>query len=231
MNLIVILFAILGQILAVQFGFLLTSTQNENGLDGQFVAFGSIPEGTSETDMQSISDDMNQYYRCSRRGRNNSAATFAVTLVKQATQPGGNLEIALKGSLSNFSILFRCSICNCISKSVIWDSVRFYSDPIIIMSPESFAKCPEQISLTLLRAAFDKVDIISGVKVPTPTRTFSQLIPEKGPHPDNLELSNFDEDDDNRYITLEFYPLQFPLVNPKRALKPKSSRCGCCAIS
>lgn len=241
MKISIVIFAILAQISAIKFGYLLENS--ENVLNEKFVAFGSIPAALNDADKQTMSNDLNRFYRYYQKDKERTSipqmpATFTVTLFEQATLPDGNLQVALKGDLSNFLALFRMNMFNSLQSPNPWSSVHFYSDPIVIMSREALARCPYEIHVKLLRAAFDTIDIVPNnyLEIVEPPRTFSQIANDPNMHPNSAEIYDFeDEDDDSRYTVLEFFPstgsLQYPLVDPaksKRTIKPKNHRKSRC---
>lgn len=219
----------------MKFGFLL---QDEgNVLNEKFVAFGSIPESTEEQHLTEISDRLNRFYRYNRRDKLKKheieSLKFTVSLFKQAILPDGSYQVAVKGELTGFLALFALTMKNLIDPTEIWDKVNFYSDPIVIMTRQSYLYAPAEFKVTLLRAAFDHVDIVPNNDLIeyNHKRTMSEVAREKllEAH-DLIEFGN----EEDRYTILEFSPstgsLQNPLVEPSPYTKQKTRKrlnCGC----
>lgn len=227
------------QISSKKFGYLLFDEGNV--LNEKFVAFGSLPEDTDENDLLIISDNLNRFYRYHRidkqRYQDPNAIKFSVNLFQQATLPDGSYQVALKGELSNFLALFRLTMMNAIGSSDVWKTVKFYSDPIIIMKKEAFKRAPTEIRVTLIRAAFDNFDVVpnNDLQVFDHKRTMSQAATKLNGDVDLSDLLEFKEDD-SRYTVLEFHSSTGSLQNPlfdtppkKTFIKPKTfKRSNCC---
>lgn len=250
----VILLQFFAQIYAIQFGFLVYD--EEDVLNEKFVAFGTIPESADEHHLVEIMDRLNRFYRRNRREKfeNKEIETvkFTVTLFKQEDLPDGRYQVAIKGELSQFLLSFASIMKYLIDPSEIWANVKFYSDPIVVMKRRAYLYAPAELKLTLLRAAFDIVDIVPSSDLieydidNEHRRTMSQAAREKrlkvdywGDFKAEVEEEEDEEEKEDRYTIIRFHPyagtsLENPLIDASPSVRKKTRKrlnCGSCTCT
>lgn len=130
----------------LKFGFILVD--EDEVLNERFVIFGSTSRSLSLNEKSIINDEMNTFYRFHRKYLQQQGLkgrlTISTKLESRGTLPNGNLLIALKGEMSEFLKFLRYSLLNVFGVADIWKEVKFYSDPVLILSREDFMKCDKE---------------------------------------------------------------------------------------
>lgn len=257
----------------IKFGFILNDENNI--FIEKFVAFGVMPEDTTEDEQFHVVEEMNRLHRYQRKLKEtnnnlnfvsnaasfdqsssfsssssssfsieNNNLFFNVNLFDQIQLPNGNYQVALKGELSTFLAVFRLTVINSAKNypESIWGRVKFYSDPISIVS--ELPNDGDNLRISLFKAALFNFEIRPNedLKELEHPRSFSKTSDYSIDDLIELfEILEFEEDD-TRYTILEFHPSTGSLENPllsdnqnKKINLIKSKRFindrNCCAIS
>lgn len=199
-------------------------------LKKNFVAFGSVPENTTDLELKLISDELDRFHQ-NYQSAYKDLKEFHVEVIEEILLRNGNHQIALKGDLSSFLAFFAFTIFNTLSKPDIWMKVKFYSDPVIIMSRESFSKYPNGFVIDLLGAGFDKNEII-------PTNRLQIM---EHPNIGTSDMRHGTISDDSSDLKSDHYTLidlnslngslDYPLLNNQKQSKSTICSCSYCNIS
>lgn len=140
------------KVFALQFGFTLKNT-DFSLLNQRFIAFGTIPQGTSSKFQSEMRDFMNTYLQEELRKREfegiDRQSFIAEPQIMTAMRDGRTL-LGLKGELSTFLKLFRYSAkrIGTINKATLKNAV-FFSEPIVILSLNEAGKFTRDFEVTL----------------------------------------------------------------------------------
>lgn len=141
---------------AIQFGFIMKDN-DINLVDGRFVAFGVIPEGTSSKVQSEMRDFMDSYVQEELRIRSLEEIdrqTFNSQPEIISTMKDGRLLLGLKGELSTFLKLLRFSCKRLSSDKNTWKNAVFLSEPTIIIGFNEMVKFTRDFEVELSEVVF-----------------------------------------------------------------------------
>lgn len=150
------------EIFAVQFGFILKDN-DINLIDGRFVAFGVIPEGTSSKVQSEMRDFMDSYVGEELRIRSIEGIdrqTFNSQPEIISTMKDGRLLLGLKGELSTFLKLLRFSCKRLSSDKNTWKNAVFLSEPTIIIGFNEMVKFTRDFEVELSEFVFIEENVL-----------------------------------------------------------------------
>ncbi len=162
---------ILKELSCVKFGFIF---KDEDEILGQrIVIFGKVPSDLSNPEKAIINDDLNKFHNFYRKNKKSKGSKGRMKLVANlglnAVNSKGNSQVTVTGELSKFMNQLRLSVLNSLGSADIWKRVKFYSEPVSILSRSDFLRCGPlkdfsqahaKIEISLNRAVFAKGQIL-----------------------------------------------------------------------
>lgn len=142
---------------AIQFGFTLKETDYAL-LNGKFVAFGTIPEGTSSKVQSEMQDFMNTFLAEELRKRNFEGIerqSFNVKPKIMTAMQDGRTILGLAEELSTFLKLLRYSCKGIRSMNLnSWKNAIFFSEPVVIVDFNDIGKFTRDLEVVLDEVTF-----------------------------------------------------------------------------